>query len=342
MIEVLYKKKVIRDFLSLFTENYWKQLIGYILEYGIITFKKHHNVASLSPEDIFQIIDKMKKDDNLEEKKMSNIVKSRSISKDKTNSLIKSQSKTQIGSKPISYTKTPQRSVTPQRDTKPINKLKSGIRLDSSTESFKPTKFKKPILTKPMESDNESKIKSARGKKDIKVIPAAKPKPKGIIEQANLNKLKEKRNQSQNKYKINTDDESTKKPKQLYQNVESRIKRDVQKDKKKYLKNNSVDMDNSKQNKPLQINVDENRVIKNSTFTNYNLPKPNTNINTASNVYNITTSSNSNDNITTPGFSYNNTGYQYDRFIGDRESKFEERINGLKQKISTFEENNNM
>ena len=65
MIEVLYKKKIIRDFLSLFTENYWKQLIGYMLEYSIITFKKHHNIASLTPEDIMGIIDKMKKDENL-------------------------------------------------------------------------------------------------------------------------------------------------------------------------------------------------------------------------------------------------------------------------------------
>ncbi len=62
MIEMLYKKKIIRDFLSLFTENYWKQLIVSIVEYGIINFKKHHNIAALTPEEIIQVVEILKKE----------------------------------------------------------------------------------------------------------------------------------------------------------------------------------------------------------------------------------------------------------------------------------------
>jgi hypothetical protein len=317
MIEVLYKKKIIRDFLSLFTENYWKQLIGYMLEYGIITFKKHHNIASMSPEDITQIIDKMKRDENLEEKKMTNLLVSRSISKDK-NVLVKSQSRTQIGSKIAP--KTPQRSITPQRD----NKLSNKLRLKTNSDDDSKNKTKKPILTKLNESDNESRIKSNRAKKESnnKIVTTSKPKQKfGLLEQANLNKLKEKRNKSLIRSKTNTDDES-KKPK-LYNNVESRIKSAVEKDKKTFHKGHSLIETSSTAHlsKPIQkAPVDENKTIKNSTFTNYNLPKSSTTTNI-------------------PNYNYN-TGIQYDRFIGDARTSFEDKLNGLKQKISAFEENN--
>jgi hypothetical protein len=307
MIEVLYKKKIIRDFLSLFTENYWKQLIGYILEYGIITFKKHHNIASMSPEDITQIIDKLKRDENLEEKKMTNLLKTRSISKEKTNSLIKSQSKTQIVSKPIINPQ--QRSITPQRSSNFNNKL----RLKTNSDSDSKNKPKKPILNKMNESDNESRIKSTKGKKQNKF---AKPKPKGIMEQANLEKLKEKRNRSV--VKTHTDDES-KKPK-LYQNVESRIKSAVDHDRKVFHKNNNLTETMTKP-KPLhRASADENKIIKNSTFTNYSLPK-----------------AGSTTNIPTTGLNYPSL---HDRYLGDKTSNFEDKINGLKQKISAFEENN--
>lgn len=69
MLENLCKRKIIRDFLSLFTENYWKQLVATMLEYGIIMFNKHHKVASLTPEDIISLIEKLKLDENVNEKK---------------------------------------------------------------------------------------------------------------------------------------------------------------------------------------------------------------------------------------------------------------------------------
>ena len=60
MMEILYKKKVIRDFLSLYSESSWTQLVSHILEYGIILFKKKFNVAALSPEDIYKIVENFK------------------------------------------------------------------------------------------------------------------------------------------------------------------------------------------------------------------------------------------------------------------------------------------
>lgn len=52
MIDQLYKKKTIRDFLSLFSDNKWNQLISITLEYGILMLKSNHNLASLSIDDI--------------------------------------------------------------------------------------------------------------------------------------------------------------------------------------------------------------------------------------------------------------------------------------------------
>ena len=64
MIEQLYKKKIIRDFLSLFTENKWKTLISSILEYGILKLKKNYNIASLTADDILNLIEDVKKAEN--------------------------------------------------------------------------------------------------------------------------------------------------------------------------------------------------------------------------------------------------------------------------------------
>lgn len=101
MIEFLYKKKVIRDYLSLFTENFWKNLISAMLEYGIIQFKKHHNIASLTPEDIFNIVDKLKKDENLVERKKMNLINARNsnvASRSRSNPKLEKRSNSEIKS----------------------------------------------------------------------------------------------------------------------------------------------------------------------------------------------------------------------------------------------------
>lgn len=69
MIEEFYKKKVIRDFLSLFSETKWKELIFLCLEYGIIFLKRNYNVASLSLDDLNNILDDLKEEENKRIKK---------------------------------------------------------------------------------------------------------------------------------------------------------------------------------------------------------------------------------------------------------------------------------
>ena len=64
MIEELYKKKVIRDFLSLFSESKWKELIFLSIEYGVILLKRNFNVASLSLDDLCTIVDDLKEEEN--------------------------------------------------------------------------------------------------------------------------------------------------------------------------------------------------------------------------------------------------------------------------------------
>ena len=85
-MEILYKKKVIRDFLSLYSESSWTQLVSHILEYGIILFKKKFNVAALSPEDIYKIVENFKNDEHIYDKK-SNVKKIgiKNTSKNKNN-----------------------------------------------------------------------------------------------------------------------------------------------------------------------------------------------------------------------------------------------------------------
>jgi hypothetical protein len=63
MIEEFYKRKLIRDFLSLFSETKWKELLFHLVEYAIIMLKRNHNIATLSLEDIIAILDDLKEED---------------------------------------------------------------------------------------------------------------------------------------------------------------------------------------------------------------------------------------------------------------------------------------
>ena len=85
-MEILYKKKVIRDFLSLYSESSWTQLVSHLLEYGIILFKKKYNVTALSPEDIFKIVENFKKEEHIYDKKNVKKIGMKNLSKNKNNS----------------------------------------------------------------------------------------------------------------------------------------------------------------------------------------------------------------------------------------------------------------
>ena len=93
MLEILYKKKVIRDFLSLYNENNWIPLITHICEYGIILFKKKYVIASLNPQDIYRIIENFKADEHIYDKKTKvNSTRDNSFTKRKNSHHSKSKS----------------------------------------------------------------------------------------------------------------------------------------------------------------------------------------------------------------------------------------------------------
>jgi len=69
MIEEFYKRKIIRDFLSLFSENKWKELLFLLVEYGVIHLKRNINVASMSLDDFNTIVDDLKEEENKRLKK---------------------------------------------------------------------------------------------------------------------------------------------------------------------------------------------------------------------------------------------------------------------------------
>ena len=104
-MEILYKKKVIRDFLSLYNENTWIPLITHICEYGIILFKKKYTIASLNPQDIYRIIENFKVDEHIYDKKMKlNSTRDNSFTKRKNIHHTKSKS-TNNGNKSFSSNK---------------------------------------------------------------------------------------------------------------------------------------------------------------------------------------------------------------------------------------------
>lgn len=68
-MEEFYKKKIIRDFLSLFSESKWKNLCILCIEYGILQLKKNYQISSLSMDDIEQFVDDMIEEDAKKQKK---------------------------------------------------------------------------------------------------------------------------------------------------------------------------------------------------------------------------------------------------------------------------------
>ena len=55
-MEEFYKKKIIRDFLTLFSESKWKNLCILCMEYGVLMLKQKYQVSSLSMEDIEEVV----------------------------------------------------------------------------------------------------------------------------------------------------------------------------------------------------------------------------------------------------------------------------------------------
>ena len=55
-MEEFYKKKIIRDFVTLFSESKWKNLCILCMEYGVLTLKQKYQISSLSMEDIEEFV----------------------------------------------------------------------------------------------------------------------------------------------------------------------------------------------------------------------------------------------------------------------------------------------
>ena len=68
-MEEFYKKKIIRDFLALFSESKWKNLSILLIEYAILTLRKNYQVSSLSLEDIEEFVNDMIEEEERKKKK---------------------------------------------------------------------------------------------------------------------------------------------------------------------------------------------------------------------------------------------------------------------------------
>ena len=66
-MEEFYKNKIIRNFLTLFSESKWKNLCILCMEYGVLTLKTKYQISSLSMEDIEEFVN-----DLIEEEKKKN------------------------------------------------------------------------------------------------------------------------------------------------------------------------------------------------------------------------------------------------------------------------------
>ena len=58
-MEEFYKKKIIRDFLTLFSESKWKNICILCMEYGVLTLKQKYQISSLSMEDIEEFVNEL-------------------------------------------------------------------------------------------------------------------------------------------------------------------------------------------------------------------------------------------------------------------------------------------
>jgi hypothetical protein len=209
MIDSLYKKKIIRDFLSLFTENHWKSLIACLVEYAILRFKKEFNIVSMTAEEVISVIENIKKSENIVEYKKP-VVKYKEPTK--TNK---------------AYTRP--NSTKPRNDNKVTN-----VNVSFNPKAIKRDISNKSILNKTNKlttRENSTNNSNTSATKSKTITQIKKKNTAEILEQINLNKLKEKINKIKTLEKPAS--KSVAKKKQFGQ-VESRIKSHIENDKKIY------------------------------------------------------------------------------------------------------------
>lgn len=183
MMEILYKKKVIRDFLSLYNEKYWTQLVSHVLEYGIILFKKKYTISALSPDDIYQIVENFKKDENIYDKKpLKKKTTSRPTSKNKTSFSSRSKEKNILSSSSKPKAGSSTKNIFKSKTQLSVNRKTEKERFSTSTNKNKSTNLstlskKSQTPCKQKQNDTLFKFNTAMNNK-VKNVTSEKQKSK--------------------------------------------------------------------------------------------------------------------------------------------------------------------
>ena len=102
-IDNLIRKKTIRDFLSLFTQNKWESIISICVEFGIANLKINYNIASLSLDDLYDILEKYNDQITDKDRKNKAQLNNKTITKQLSN-IEKNQSRQSSVSSKIKFT----------------------------------------------------------------------------------------------------------------------------------------------------------------------------------------------------------------------------------------------
>ena len=256
-IQFLCKKKVFRDFITLFNKTVWKQLIASLVEYAILNMKRNNiDYNTLSADEIVSVVDCFKLELANEEKK-AKVIKCNK-SNNKTQSYNRSQSKKSLNMNTADMIKPnftneeninnyPTRNNIHNKSTnkfqqyKPISSYSTSSNITNTNKndnkdnkprqtSLNKTKF---ISNKNLSKENKDDLKfTAKDNTNSK----SKPKEFKILEKIQLEKIKQKRKDLiKNEVIYNAENPNLEKYKQnINSKVESKIKNDIQIHKKIY------------------------------------------------------------------------------------------------------------
>ena len=276
MIELFYKKKIIRDFLSLFSQKSWQSLIVSMVEYAIINLKSNSiNYNTYSAEELISLVEKLKVDMNLVEKKYIKNTRSNSKQRQEHNSsFMSNSSKTSKNKSSLSsaYNNSKRQISNNKSNTGDFSK-NSNNRVENNLSNLTKPTLSKLNKTKPdLKEQNSLKSNIQLVNKKIKSNSKTSSKSKfqaleiKQIEKIKMKKAQEKNDQIEN---LTREEEKTKNFKQKISNniVQSKIRNQVENDKKIYTKMQSY-TDN--QESPMRnintiINIAPNNNITNNS-----------------------------------------------------------------------------
>ena len=367
-MEILYKKKIIRDFLSLYKENFWIPLISHICEYGIILFKKKYLISSLNPQDIFKIIENFKIEEKIYDKKTKiNLTRDNSFNKKKN--IYHSKSKSKSNNKSFSSNK---KNNSIKSNLSDKNIFSKGIdlnkrNLNSSRTNIIHNKFKTEINLKKNNNNSNKKIQNFENKTQFKskrdFSNKSKSKENSLIKNKILNNTISNNNENSNEKKpinnklmfqkmkfddlcLKFEDLNHKEIKNncINENIknlkgENKLKALIELDKQKYkelnlIKNNNIINNNMNNN---NNNMNDINKINNMNNRNNNITNRINNKNLNMNNCLILNEINNNNKIETPKIINTNTNM----IISVDEDKIKEKkFEGILDENSNFSFNN--